>query len=192
MWLVCCVINSNAHSQNTTSIVPSQIPESVMDAPPILDTGAASATWFASASPSVKRSVSTTEDSSSPGDSVGPSNITHTRDLQYPETLISKYVQQWDKNDVKNFLNENKGGFHLDDEDIAKIFVQKVSGHGFLQLTEEKLSHCPFELSFGPAVEIAELVKLLKRDNETRSEPGKSRVCRQHTRYVCMCYVVIA
>ncbi|CAH1767267.1 7378_t:CDS:2 [Entrophospora sp. SA101] len=98
---------------------------------------------------------------------------------------VEEVQKKWKRPNVINFLEENKVELDLDDDDIQIIVKKKISGHNFLDLSQEKLEE--YGLQPGPADTIAKLAKKIKGEDqeltnkrrkiglwdETEKDPGK-------------------
>ncbi|CAG8838029.1 21491_t:CDS:1, partial [Cetraspora pellucida] len=72
--------------------------------------------------------------------------------------------EKWKRPNVIKFLEENKVELDLDDDDIQVIVKKKISGHNFLDLSQEKLEE--YGLQPGPADTIAKLAKKIKGEGQ--------------------------
>ncbi|PKK75137.1 hypothetical protein RhiirC2_737298 [Rhizophagus irregularis] len=86
---------------------------------------------------------------------------------------VDDIEKKWNLDNVITFLQKEDLNLDLDNDDLAIISNQKVSGEDFLGLTSKKLKS--YGLKSGPASRIAELVKEIngvqgKRKAEDSSE----------------------
>lgn len=78
--------------------------------------------------------------------------------------LVDEVQKNWKRPDVIKFLEDNKVELDLDDNDIQIIVKKKISGHYFLDLSQEKYEE--YGLESGPANTIAKLVKKIKGEDQ--------------------------
>ena len=84
-----------------------------------------------------------------------------------PLPLI-KEVENWKRNDIIDFLKDDKDPFNLDldADDIEIIQKRKISGTDFLDLTAEKLGN--YGMESGPASRIGKLIKRIKGEGNSQ------------------------
>lgn len=88
-------------------------------------------------------------------------------------------VKKWSPKEVITFLESKKDELFLYNEDINIIKKNRVTGHAFLDLSQEDLEKC--EMPVGPAKTITGLVKEIKNE-----EQGKSHDCFQIFRLILL------
>nr|CAG8607904.1 10953_t:CDS:2 [Entrophospora candida] len=77
----------------------------------------------------------------------------------------TEVVKGWSRDNVKEFLQRNRAELMLEENDINVLYDEKVIGIVFLRLNEELLlTHERFNLRYGPASVIAELVKQINKE----------------------------
>ena len=69
-------------------------------------------------------------------------------------------VENWDTETLIDYLKEQN--LKLDNDDLGILRKQKVDGHAFLELTEEKLLALPYNFLGGLAIKLAKEAKVLK------------------------------
>ena len=92
-----------------------------------------------------------------------PNQFPPTRQTQIPED-----PQIWGPEDVEKFLKAKQEEFFLDDDDIEALGLLKneISGRVFLNLTEKYLRADPFNVAFGAARSIMEIINKLKGEGK--------------------------
>jgi hypothetical protein len=90
------------------------------------------------------------------------SNITEYNLSNLPTADV---VKEWDRDNVKEFLQRNRTDLEIEENDINTIYDQKVTGKVFLRLKEEQLTRDPgpFQLLFGPASSIVSVVNQINK-----------------------------
>lgn len=66
-------------------------------------------------------------------------------------------VKSWSRENVKNFLQENRARLDLEDGDIDNIYNQRIDGDTFLDFTTADFEKC--RIPSGPAKKIVKLIK---------------------------------
>jgi hypothetical protein len=69
-------------------------------------------------------------------------------------------VKAWNQDDVKTFLQGNRTSLDLKDEDIDKIYIQRVKGSTFLDFTAVDFER--WGVPGSPAKEIEKLINEIK------------------------------
>jgi hypothetical protein len=93
------------------------------------------------------------------------SNITEYNLSNLPTADV---VKEWDRDNVKEFLQRNRTDLEIEENDINTIYDQKVTGKVFLRLKEEQLTRDPgpFKLLFGPASSIMSVVNQINKGKQ--------------------------
>ena len=91
-------------------------------------------------------------------------------------------VKEWSRDDVKPFLQENRTRLDLEDEDINKIYTQKVKGSTFLDLTRDDL--LAIKIPLGPAKEIEKLINEIKGGKRTSFSCPHRVIFANNTEYL--------
>lgn len=87
-----------------------------------------------------------------------------------PDTGLPIDFRRWTRDHVKKFLQDNKDGYGLDDEDIDLIYKQKILGRHFSQMTVQSLV-TDHQLPSGVAVSIHELITVLINPPQSKFRP---------------------
>ncbi|CAG8488057.1 11733_t:CDS:2 [Funneliformis mosseae] len=101
-------------------------------------------------------------------------NIANTSTSTSALTASLPTVEQmkaWSRDDIKTFLQGNRTRLNLEDEDINKIYTQRVKGDTFLALRYEMLVNPPLSIPVGPAVK---LIKFKETKSTTKAATRKS------------------
>ncbi|CAG8700162.1 11313_t:CDS:2, partial [Acaulospora morrowiae] len=69
-------------------------------------------------------------------------------------------VKGWSREGVRNFLREKKGILDLDDNDIGRIYIQKIKGSNFLDFIAADFER--WGIPGGPAKEIEKLISQIQ------------------------------
>ena len=73
-----------------------------------------------------------------------------------------KDPMEWSRDDVQTFLRHNKAAYSLDNGDMTALQEEKISGRILLTLTKEELLADPFNLAYGAAKSLEQLISSLK------------------------------
>lgn len=76
------------------------------------------------------------------------------------------FAENWDTETLIIFLKHQ--GLKLEERHYEVLRKQEINGQAFLLMTEEKLSRPPYNLAVGPALILAEQIKILK-DSKKRA-----------------------
>lgn len=87
-----------------------------------------------------------------------------------PAPDIPEDPREWSPQNLKDFLETKKKEFFLDDEDIIRLYREKVSDRVLLQLTKEELI-TSYGLPRGTAGSIELLINSLKQPQGMSTYP---------------------